>query len=324
MADTRGRQVVQSLTNKSGGSVAAGDVVVIDTTNDTAFTTTTTGRAEISIGIAQETIANNATGRVLTEGYAALVNVPASVTRGHYIETHTVAKQATGNSTRRSGSFGQFLTGGTTPTGWVWGSSDTAGVSGAITSSGLTMATARLLGRTTASTGAIEEITVGSGLSLSAGSLTATGGGSATTLNFQHYTGGDIALTSTSMAAVSGPTDLTIAATAGDILLVGLSVTPTTTTAASVAFDFATIVSASPVNYIGTRSGTPINIPIQMWFLGSSETGGCGGAYPYVVQSGDISGGNVVLRLYARVSANRSINADASNPLDTWVTNLHH
>jgi len=46
---------------------------------------------------------------------------------------------------------------------------------GAVTSSGLTMATARLLGRTTASTGAIEEITVGSGLSLSAGSLTATG-----------------------------------------------------------------------------------------------------------------------------------------------------
>ncbi len=48
--------------------------------------------------------------------------------------------------------------------------------SGSITSSGYTQTTARLLGRTTASTGAIEEITVGSGLSLSAGSLTATGG----------------------------------------------------------------------------------------------------------------------------------------------------
>lgn len=47
----------------------------------------------------------------------------------------------------------------------------------AVTTSGLTQATARLLGRTTASTGAIEEITVGTGLSLSAGSLTATGGG---------------------------------------------------------------------------------------------------------------------------------------------------
>lgn len=42
---------------------------------------------------------------------------------------------------------------------------------GAITTSGLTMSTARLLGRTTASTGAVQEITVGTGLSLSAGSL---------------------------------------------------------------------------------------------------------------------------------------------------------
>jgi hypothetical protein len=52
-----------------------------------------------------------------------------------------------------------------------------AAASGAVTSSGLTMATARLLGRTTASTGAVEEITVGSGLSLTGGTLTATGGG---------------------------------------------------------------------------------------------------------------------------------------------------
>jgi hypothetical protein len=46
--------------------------------------------------------------------------------------------------------------------------------SGSITSSGLTQATARILGRTTASTGAVEEITVGSGLSLSAGELSST------------------------------------------------------------------------------------------------------------------------------------------------------
>lgn len=42
---------------------------------------------------------------------------------------------------------------------------------GAATGSGLTMATARLLGRTTASSGAIEEISVGAGLTLSSGSL---------------------------------------------------------------------------------------------------------------------------------------------------------
>ena len=44
---------------------------------------------------------------------------------------------------------------------------------GLATASGLTMSTARLLGRTTASTGAIEEISVGAGLTLSAGTLVA-------------------------------------------------------------------------------------------------------------------------------------------------------
>jgi hypothetical protein len=52
-----------------------------------------------------------------------------------------------------------------------------AAASGSITTSGLTQATARILGRTTASTGAIEEIQIGSGLSLSAGELSATSSG---------------------------------------------------------------------------------------------------------------------------------------------------
>lgn len=44
---------------------------------------------------------------------------------------------------------------------------------GAITGSGLTMATSRLLGRTTASSGAVEELSVGTGLTLSGGTLSA-------------------------------------------------------------------------------------------------------------------------------------------------------
>lgn len=48
---------------------------------------------------------------------------------------------------------------------------------GAITTSGLTMETSRLLGRTTALNGAVEEISIGSGLTLSGGTLSSTGGG---------------------------------------------------------------------------------------------------------------------------------------------------
>lgn len=122
----RGRQTVEQLTNKSGGGVVAGDVVIVDTTNNTAFTTTTSAQITVPVGVALETIASNATGRVLTHGYAPLINVPASVTRGYYIETHTIAKQAVGNATRRDGSFGIFLIGGTTPTAWIWGAPDAA------------------------------------------------------------------------------------------------------------------------------------------------------------------------------------------------------
>lgn len=241
------KQVIVSLTNQSGGSVAAGDVVIVDTAHDESFTTTTSAAVATAVGVVQATIASAAAGPVLIGGYATLVNVNASVTRGHFGATHTVAKQAAdAGASRTTGTFCMFLKGGTTPSALVWdpnaagggggtpgtpaltlsttngtgsastyvatdatvavfdatvpvtqalGDSAAAGSAGfaarrdhkhgmpaaAVTTSGLTQATARLLGRTTASTGAVEEITVGTGLSLSAGSLTATGSGATIT-----------------------------------------------------------------------------------------------------------------------------------------------
>ncbi|MXO72865.1 phage tail protein [Alteraurantiacibacter buctensis] len=49
-----------------------------------------------------------------------------------------------------------------------------AWATGSVTATGLTMTTARLLGRSTSGTGAIEEISIGSGLSMSGGTLSAT------------------------------------------------------------------------------------------------------------------------------------------------------
>lgn len=54
---------------------------------------------------------------------------------------------------------------------------DTKVDEGAVTTSGLTMATDRLLGRDTSGTGAIEELTVGGGLSISGGSLSVSSSG---------------------------------------------------------------------------------------------------------------------------------------------------
>lgn len=62
---------------------------------------------------------------------------------------------------------------------------------GAVGTSGITMSTARLLGRTTAATGAVEEITLGANLSLAAGSLAVTPSG--TTKQIQYNAAGALA-----------------------------------------------------------------------------------------------------------------------------------
>lgn len=86
---------------------------------------------------------------------------------------------------------------------------------GAVGSSLITMNTARILGRTTASSGAVEEITVGTGLSLSAGSLTSTVTGTVTSVA-QSFTGGLISVAG-SPITTSGTLALTVAGTSGGI-----------------------------------------------------------------------------------------------------------
>jgi hypothetical protein len=146
-------------------------------------------------------------------------------------------------------------------------------------------------------------------------------GGAPLTLVINRHTAGDISLTSTSMVVVPGVADLVIPAQAGDVIYPGIAVHPTTTTGASISFDMATIVSGAVNRFLASLSATPFLTGWPGWYLGSGEVGGCNGAQPYVVQASDISGGFVTLRLYARVSATRSIAANAGSPLMTWVTN---
>lgn len=127
----RGRQVVSTLTNQSGGPVIAGDVVVVDTAHDESFITTTTASYNASqVGIALDSIAAAASGRILLQGYAPLVNVSASATRAYYLFTHTVAKQATSSASFAAGAFGQVLKAGTTPSAFIFppALSSTAGI----------------------------------------------------------------------------------------------------------------------------------------------------------------------------------------------------
>ena len=120
------RSLIAWVTNQSGGDLVAGSVVIVDTANDDAVTTTTTAQSTLKVGIVREGITDGTVGPVTIGGYAPLVLVTASVTRGHYLEPSTTAGQATANSARRAGSFGQLLTGGTTPTALLFDSPEGA------------------------------------------------------------------------------------------------------------------------------------------------------------------------------------------------------
>jgi hypothetical protein len=116
------------FTNKAGRDLADGDVVIIDPGTNAAVTTTPEGRTQTSVGVVYGTIPSNSVGFVQLAGFTNSVRVPFSQTRGYYLETNSMALQAVGNSTRRSGSFGQLLTSGLYPQAWLWGETDqTAG-----------------------------------------------------------------------------------------------------------------------------------------------------------------------------------------------------
>lgn len=97
-----------------------------------------------------------------------------------------------------------------------------AAASGAATGSGLTMATARMLGRTTASTGAVEEISVGAGLSLTGGALTVAAGGV--------VGGGYGEYTAYQRVTTVIPIDDTVPTSSEGTQLVSVSYTPTSAT----------------------------------------------------------------------------------------------
>lgn len=97
------------LTNKSGGGVVDGDVVVIDTSTNSSFTTTATADNPAVAGVAMETIASNAIGQVVIGG-TATVNVNGTTTRGQRLATSTTVKLAKPSSLVGSGDFAIALT----------------------------------------------------------------------------------------------------------------------------------------------------------------------------------------------------------------------
>lgn len=90
-----GRANVGTYTNKSGGTVLIGDVVVVDNTADAAFKTSTSAGDTTVLGVVIDAqILNNATGKVVLLGICETINVTGSVARGDYLAQSSSAKLA--------------------------------------------------------------------------------------------------------------------------------------------------------------------------------------------------------------------------------------
>jgi len=167
---------------------------------------------------------------------------------------------------------------------------------GAYTTSGLTMTTARLLGRTTASSGAAEEITVGTGLLLSAGSLTnsapdqvvsLTGAGTTavtgTYPNFTITSNDAFVGTVTSVAGSGGTTGLTL--TGGPITTAG-TLTLGGTLAVANGGTGATVMGTARTNLGAAASGANTDITSIALTTGT-------------ISAAPTSGTDIVNKLYA-------------------------
>ena len=136
---------------------------------------------------------------------------------------------------------------------------------------------------------------------------------------------GDLTLNSTSWANVDTGLDLTIPATAGDEIEVTGSWLVSASGTAEVYFDAVSVVSGSPVNAWGTDGAeTGTTEGIQAWRAVANNFLCCaaGGATRPVV-SGDLSGGNLTLRLRYRISSSsRTMFAGANRHILFSAKNL--
>lgn len=150
-----------------------------------------------------------------------------------------------------------------------------AAASGAVTGSGLTMATARLLGRSTAGTGAVEEITLGTGLSFSGTTLNATGGGGS---GFGGYAVGNW------ICPVNGPLGAGSASGTADQIYLIPAMVDRSITVSELGARVATVAAGSTVQLAiyGSSNGVPTGLPL-------ASTGDLSSATSTVISSAVIS-----------------------------------
>lgn len=147
---------------------------------------------------------------------------------------------------------------------------------------------------------------------------TPTGGGSGTVVAaVARLTTGNLALASTSWVDVSTSIDLVLAASTGDWVEVDLDARVLAEEANNLYFDAVTVVAGSPVTWLSSgTSASGAHEAQPAWTMPSAYKGSISGSVLYQVQSGDISSGQVRIRLRYYTDAaspTRSVGATTAN-----------
>jgi len=144
-------------------------------------------------------------------------------------------------------------------------------------------------------------------------------------------TAGDITVSSTAgtwdAVDATGALDLVIAAATGDKLLLLGDWLSSKSGGNLVGYDIATIVSATATHWVSSAGGAaPLVEGIPGWYpQGSGGDYATPGAGPtYIVQAGDLTAGQITLRLYFQGAGSATIFANANTPLEWGVANLLH
>lgn len=151
--------------------------------------------------------------------------------------------------------------------------------------------------------------------------------GSSVVHDFFTRTAGNLTLNSTVWAdlpTIGTTWDITLAAAAGDTIECSLTAV-CDSAAVNTFFDVVSIVGGSVTNSFSTGAApNNSNDGVGAWYMRNGVSQKSAGSFMYALQAGDVSGGNVVLRLrYREDSAtNRNLHATALFPLQFTAKKL--
>jgi hypothetical protein len=119
-------------TNKDASSVTAGQVVILDTANDSAVKLTTSANSTDVFGVVLIGGAADAEVTIITEGFCPAVNVTGSTDNGDYLFTSTTSGKCDPSSSHGAGAFARAMTtSSTSVSAQLGGAPVTAAIGGA-------------------------------------------------------------------------------------------------------------------------------------------------------------------------------------------------